>query len=116
MMGSLERRAPMRADHRKHGSAVRSLIVKRSVAVSNHKTSVSLEEAFWKALKEIANVHNITVSDLITLIDNERRLGNLSSSIRLFVLDFYRTPAQTPGTSARSQGCTGAGLSDFEKD
>jgi predicted DNA-binding ribbon-helix-helix protein len=56
---------------------------------------VSLEDAFWKGLKEIAGARDVTLSDLVSTIDSDRRHGNLSSAIRLFVLDFYR--AQIPG-------------------
>jgi predicted DNA-binding ribbon-helix-helix protein len=51
---------------------------------------VSLEDAFWQSLKEIAREHGITRSELIAAINSERQRGNLSSAIRLFVLDFYR--------------------------
>jgi predicted DNA-binding ribbon-helix-helix protein len=67
-----------------------SLIVKRSIVVAGHKTSVSLEDAYWKSLKEIASGRNMTVSSLVTAVDSERPQSNLSSAIRLFVLDFYR--------------------------
>ena len=70
---------------------MKSLVVKRSVVVAGHKTSVSLEDAFWEGLKEIARGRNATLSELIGAIDSERRQGNLSSAIRLFVLDFCRT-------------------------
>jgi len=66
------------------------MVVKRSIVVSGHKTSVSLEDAFWSGIKEIASGRNITLSDLVTAVDSERQQGNLSSAIRLFVLDFYR--------------------------
>ena len=69
---------------------MKPLIVKRSVAIAGHKTSVSLEDAFWNSLKKIANERDITPSDLIGVIDSERQHGKLSSAIRLFVLDFYR--------------------------
>ena len=69
---------------------MKSLVAKRSIVAAGHKTSVSLEDAFWNSLKEIASGRNITLSDLVTAIDSERRQGNLSSAIRLFVLDFYR--------------------------
>jgi predicted DNA-binding ribbon-helix-helix protein len=69
---------------------MKSLVAKRSVVVADHKTSVSLEEAFWNGLKEIARGRNIALSELVKAIDSERRHGNLSSAIRLFVLDFYR--------------------------
>ena len=69
---------------------MKSLVVKRSIVVAGHKTSVTLEDAFWNGLKEIASGRNITLSDLVTAVVSERRQGNLSSAIRLFVLDFYR--------------------------
>ena len=70
---------------------MKSLIIKRSVVVAGHKTSVSLEDAFWKGLKDIARGRQVTLSELVGTIDSEREYGNLSSAIRLFVLDFYRT-------------------------
>lgn len=70
---------------------MKSLIVKRSIVVAGHKTSVSLEEAFWKGLKEIASDRELTLSKMVGTIDSERLNGNLSSAIRLFVLDHYRT-------------------------
>lgn len=66
-----------------------SPVVKRSIVIAGHKTSVSLEDAFWKSLKEIAMCHGATLSELVTSIDVQRRQGNLSSCLRLFVLDFY---------------------------
>ena len=69
---------------------MKSLVVKRSVVVADHKTSVSVEDAFWSGLKEIARGRNIALWELVEAIDSERRHGNLSSAIRLFVLDFYR--------------------------
>ncbi|HEY2229339.1 MAG TPA: ribbon-helix-helix domain-containing protein [Xanthobacteraceae bacterium] len=69
---------------------MKSSVVKRSIVIAAHKTSVSLEDAFWKALKAIAIDRGTTLSNLITSIDVERPQSNLSSSLRLFVLDFYR--------------------------
>jgi predicted DNA-binding ribbon-helix-helix protein len=69
---------------------MKSPVVKRSIVIAGHKTSVSLEDAFWKGLKEIASERDMTLSDLVAAIDSERQHGNLSSAIRLFVLDFYR--------------------------
>jgi predicted DNA-binding ribbon-helix-helix protein len=69
---------------------MKSLVVKRSIVIAGHKTSVSLEDAFWQGLKEIAGARNATLSDLVATIDTERELSNLSSAIRLFVLGFYR--------------------------
>ncbi|HJZ67780.1 MAG TPA: ribbon-helix-helix domain-containing protein [Blastocatellia bacterium] len=69
---------------------MKSLVVKRSVVIAGHKTSVSVEEAFWKSLKEIAGARSMGVSDLITAINSERDYANLSSAIRLFVFNVYR--------------------------
>jgi len=77
---------------------MKSPVVKRSIVIAGHKTSVSLEDAFWKGLKEIASGRDMTLSDLVATIDSERRHGNLSSAIRLFVLDYYR--AQATGQTA----------------
>jgi predicted DNA-binding ribbon-helix-helix protein len=69
---------------------MKSLIVKRSVVIDGHKTSVSVEDTFWESLKKIAAFRHLTLSALLAAIDSERRYSNLSSSIRLFVLNFYR--------------------------
>jgi predicted DNA-binding ribbon-helix-helix protein len=79
---------------------MKSPVVKRSIVIAGHKTSVSLEDAFWKALKEIASARHVTLSDLVSTIDSERRHGNLSSAIRLFVLDHYRTGGAGSGTGS----------------
>ena len=72
------------------GVFMKSSVVKRSIVLAGNKTSVSLEDAFWRALKEIACGRQITVSNLVSEIDSERQQSNLSSAIRLFVLDFHR--------------------------
>jgi predicted DNA-binding ribbon-helix-helix protein len=70
---------------------MKSQVVKRSIVIAGHKTSVSLEDAFWNGLKEIAGGREVPLSDLVSSIDGDRRHGNLSSAIRLFVLDHYRS-------------------------
>lgn len=69
---------------------MKSPVIKRSIVIAGHKTSVSLEDAFWNGLKEIATAREMTLSDLVATIDTDRHHGNLSSAIRLFVLDYYR--------------------------
>lgn len=69
---------------------MKSPVIKRSIVIAGHKTSVSLEDAFWKGLKDIAVGRRMTLSDLVGAIDAERQHGNLSSAIRLFVLDHYQ--------------------------
>jgi predicted DNA-binding ribbon-helix-helix protein len=87
---------------------MKSPVVKRSIVIAGHKTSISLEDAFWKALKDIAIARRATLSDLVASIDQERQHGNLSSAIRLFVLDHYQakclgqvgTPVHVTGAAA----------------
>jgi predicted DNA-binding ribbon-helix-helix protein len=69
---------------------MKTSVHKRSIVIAGHKTSVSLEDAFWRTLKEIADRRHLTLSELVATIDSERQRGNLSSAIRLFVLDHYR--------------------------
>ena len=63
------------------------------------KTSVALEDAFWEGLKEIADRRQMTVSKLVGFIDSQRQHNNLSSALRLFVLEFYRS--QIPDAADR---------------
>ncbi len=69
---------------------MKSSVVKRSVVIDGHKTSVSLEDIFWSSLKQIAHTQRATLSKLIAEIDKTRQQNNLSSAIRLFVLDHVR--------------------------
>jgi predicted DNA-binding ribbon-helix-helix protein len=80
---------------------VTSRIVKRSIVIAGHKTSVSVEDAFWTALKDIAFSRGTTVAELVATIDAGRQHGNLSSAIRLFVLDHFR--AQMAGNTERER-------------
>jgi predicted DNA-binding ribbon-helix-helix protein len=72
-------------------AAMKSQVVKRSIVIAGHKTSVSLEDAFWNGLKEIAASRDMALSDLVAAIDSARHHGNLSSAIRLYVLGVYRS-------------------------
>ena len=69
---------------------MKSQVVKRSVVIDGHKTSISLEDAFWSNLKAIAQTQGATVAQTVTTIDGTRKQGNLSSAVRLFVLDCVR--------------------------
>ena len=62
---------------------------KHSVIIAGHRTSVSLENAFWEALGEIAARQDLSRNRLIGIIES-RRNGNLSSAIRLYVLEELR--------------------------
>ena len=87
---------------------MKSPVIKRSIVIAGHKTSVSLEDAFWVGLKEIANSRGMTLSELVASIDTGRQHGNLSSAIRLFVLDHYRTRGAGRSSSFSAGSAAGA--------
>jgi len=68
----------------------KSTIEKRSVLIAGHATSLSLEPEFWTALREIARRRGLSLNRLVAAVDAERR-GNLSSALRVFVLEAYRS-------------------------
>ena len=90
---------------------MKSSVVKRSISVGGHKTNISLEDAFWNGLREIAQSRDMTISAIVADIDMRRRHANLSSAVRLFVLEQTQAQAaaavsdqaeaqQTPTTAA----------------
>jgi predicted DNA-binding ribbon-helix-helix protein len=84
---------------------MQSAAVKRSIVIAGHKTSVSLEDAFWRGLKEIGKGRNMSPSSLVAEIDAGRLDANLSSAIRLFVLGHYRAQiGENPVSAQISQG------------
>jgi predicted DNA-binding ribbon-helix-helix protein len=85
---------------------MKSPVVKRSIVIAGHKTSVSLEDAFWDSLKEIAAARDETLSDVVAGIDGARSQGNLSSAIRLYVLDHFR--GGEAGGAKREKGQRGS--------
>ena len=70
---------------------MKSQVIKRSVVIDGHKTSISLEDAFWSSLKAIAQAQGVTVGQTVATIDGTRKQTNLSSAVRLFVLDCVRS-------------------------
>jgi predicted DNA-binding ribbon-helix-helix protein len=86
--------------------AMRSPVVKRSIVIGGHKTSVSLENDFWQGLKNIAAERKTTLSTLVAAIDKHHRHGNLSSTIRLFVLEYYRDRANLTAKDTSSESGT----------
>jgi predicted DNA-binding ribbon-helix-helix protein len=72
---------------------MKSSVIKRSIDIGGHKTSVSLEDEFWDGLRAIAERQNMTVSALTKRIDNERQNRNLSSAIRVFVFKHFQGQA-----------------------
>jgi len=79
---------------------MKSAVIKRSIVIAGHKTSISLEDAFWRGLKEIAISRRATLSDLVASIDSGRALGNLSSAM------VVRAPPLPAGAAERP--CRGA--------
>jgi predicted DNA-binding ribbon-helix-helix protein len=69
---------------------MKSLVLSHSVTIDGQRTSIALEEAFWSALKHIAREGRQTLGHLITSIDADRKQPNLSSALRVFVLEYYR--------------------------
>ncbi len=90
----------------------KSPVVKRSVIVGGHKTSVSLEAAFWSSMKEISAARSVTLSELVGEIDTAREQGNLSSAIRLFVLDHFRNCAVGPTGAHQLKDSPGRDLAE----
>jgi len=74
----------------------KSAVTKRSVVIGGHKTSVSLEDPFWAEVRSIADAEKMTVSSLLRRIDRERSNANLSSAIRVYVLENVRDRANRP--------------------
>jgi predicted DNA-binding ribbon-helix-helix protein len=77
----------------------KSQVCKRSIVLAGHKTSISLEDPFWKGLKEIASKRRQSLSVLVGSIDAERSFGNLSSAIRMFVLSHYQERSTSEGAA-----------------
>ena len=92
---------------------MKSSAVKRSIVVGGHKTSVSLEEAFWSGMKEISGARGTTLYRLVSEIDANRNQGNnLSSAIRQFVLDHYKGRAVAPIGELRPRANHAQGLTE----
>ena len=85
-----------------------SSVVKRSIVIGGHKTSVSLEDLFWTELRKIAQARQVTLSKLVTNIDGKREQNNLSSAIRLFVLHHFRGEDKRMGVGKSDLSAVGA--------
>jgi predicted DNA-binding ribbon-helix-helix protein len=86
------------------GSA-KTTIFKRCIVLHGRKTSVSLEDVFWNSLREIAAREGMSASELVAGIDRARERHNLSSAIRLFVLNEYRRRALLSTSPDTQQHC-----------
>ena len=95
---------------------MKSSVVKRSIVIVGHKTSVSLEDPFWDHLKSIARAQRMTLSELVASIDDARKQSNLSSAIRLFVLEHLQNEhkrvdvTEAHRTSVSAEGSHDSGL------
>ena len=77
----------MRNERTRSDVSPKTLLLKRSLTISGHRTSISLEEAFWLRMKDLARRREISLSALVAEIDAARGEANLSSAIRVFVLE-----------------------------
>ena len=82
---------------------MKSSVIKHSIVIDGHKTSVSLEDAFWSDLKKIAKAQGVTLSTMVAEIDKTRQRGNLSSAIRLYVLDQIRNETRLDQSKGRDR-------------
>jgi predicted DNA-binding ribbon-helix-helix protein len=99
---------------RRRETLMKSPVIKHSVILNGHKTSVSLEDQFWDGLREIAAQENLGVSSLVERIDQDRTGHNLSSAIRVFVLARFRartSQQDLPGDQANRGGSAAPGIS-----
>ncbi len=80
---------------------MKSAIIKRSIELNGHKTSVSLEDEFWTSLRAIAHEKGVSLPALLLAIDQGREDANLSSAIRVHVLTYYRSQAEPAVPSPR---------------
>jgi predicted DNA-binding ribbon-helix-helix protein len=74
---------------------MKTAVIKRSIVIAGHKTSVSLENEFWEGLRDIAKCKSISVSALAEQIDRVRNSNNLSSAIRVYVFTDFRRRASS---------------------
>lgn len=65
--------------------------VKRSFSLSGHRTSISLEAAFWEALREAAVADGVSMTSIVGQIDKARGDAGLSGAVRVWVLEYYRS-------------------------
>jgi predicted DNA-binding ribbon-helix-helix protein len=87
---------------------MKSSVAKRSIVIDGHKTSVSLEDAFWDDLKKIAHFQRMKLSELVAGINASRTQNNLSSAIRLFVLKHFQNAGEPhSGRAASSDEAVG---------
>jgi predicted DNA-binding ribbon-helix-helix protein len=80
--------------------------MKRSIVIAGHRTSISIEEPFWKCLREIAAAKEMKLSELVASIDKDRQQNNLSAHIRLFILEYYQAKSAPPTETEQTTSST----------
>ena len=80
---------------------MKSTVTKRSVVIDGHKTSVSLEDTFWLALKEIAAQKRMALGEMLDTISDGRDNANMSSAVRQYVMQHFYSAAQPARTLPR---------------
>ncbi|WP_441228042.1 ribbon-helix-helix domain-containing protein [Tardiphaga sp. 20_F10_N6_6] len=78
----------------RHTSPLPSLVQKHSVLIGGVRTSISLEASFWHALKHLAAERSMSLGELVSEIGTAAGRGNLSSAIRVYLLDYYQQKAE----------------------
>ena len=86
------------------GHTMKSSVVKHSIVINGHRTSLSLEDAFWCCLREIARQRGIRLKDLVGAIETGRQQPNLPSTLRLFVLEFFRNQVELKKAAKTAEG------------
>jgi predicted DNA-binding ribbon-helix-helix protein len=81
-----------------------SLVKKRTIVIANHNTSVSMESAFWDSLKEIAASEGIPINRLVSRIHAKRQNANMSSAVRVYILEYYRRLIEQALTAGGARG------------
>ena len=79
-------------------------VIKRSIKIGGRKSAVSLENDFWTGLKEIARSQCMTLTELVASIAATRNRGNLSSAIRVFVLEYFRNESKRADAQLNTRG------------
>jgi predicted DNA-binding ribbon-helix-helix protein len=83
---------------------MKTAVIKRSIKIGGRKSAVSLEDTFWTALKEIAQSRRMTLTELVASIAATRNRGNLSSAIRVFVLEYFRNESKRADAQLSTHG------------
>jgi predicted DNA-binding ribbon-helix-helix protein len=73
-----------------NGDLGRSPVIKRSISINGHNTSICLEDQFYDALCDIADETNETVEAIVSRLDTRRKRANLSAHLRCFILDYFQ--------------------------